>query len=167
MAATYTGSCSCGAIQIELQGEPSVQVSSPSAPAPAPPPRALDPNPALHPLQALCHCRDCHKSTGSTYSTNFIWPQSAFKLVAGEPTVYEKVGGSGHPVRKLFCGTCGCQMWTRPSARPEIVVVKAGVLEGGALAKRAPAAEMFTSRKPGWVASVEGAAQFAETYSAH
>ncbi|MCJ1417354.1 hypothetical protein MMC32_003697 [Xylographa parallela] len=136
MAATYTGSCSCGAIKIELQGEPSIQ--------------------------ALCHCHDCHKSTGSTYSTNFIWSKSDFKIVVGEPKVYEKISDSGNPVWKQFCGTCGCPMWTRSSVLPDMVVIKAGILEDGALAKFAPAVETFTSRKPGWINSVEGAAQFAK-----
>lgn len=45
-----------------------------------------------------------------------------------------------------------------------MVVIKAGILDDGALAKLGPAAETFISRKPGWVKSVEGAAQFAETY---
>jgi len=138
MVATYTGSCGCGAIKIELQGEPSIQ--------------------------ALCHCRDCHKSTGSTYSTNFVWSKSDFKVVVGEPKVYEKVGGSGNPVYKQFCGTCGCPMWTSQPALPDMIVIKAGILDDGALAKLAPVAETFTSRKPGWVKSVEGTAQFAETY---
>jgi hypothetical protein len=93
-----------------------------------------------------------------------VWPKSNFKIVAGEPKVYEKVGGSGNPVNKQFCGNCGCPMWTAPSATPNIIVIKAGILDDGALAKLAPAVETFTSRKPGWVKSVEGAAQVAESF---
>ena len=48
---------------------------------------------------------------------------------------------------------------------PEIVVVKAGVIDGG-LAKFTPAAESFTARKPSWVGCVDGASQFEESFPA-
>ena len=56
--------------------------------------------------QALCHCQNCRKSTGSTYSTNAVFPKSAFTIVSGEPKVYETKGGSGNPAFVNFCGNC-------------------------------------------------------------
>jgi len=136
MAATYTGSCKCGAIRIEIQGEPGIL--------------------------ALCHCQNCQKSTGSTYSTNAIFPKSAFTIVSGEPKVYEAKGGSGNPVFTNFCGNCSATMWTATPLRPDMVIIKAGILDGDALEKLAPKVEMFTSRKPSWLKSVDGAGQFEE-----
>ena len=47
------------------------------------------------------------------------------------------------------------------------VAIKAGILDDDdALEKLAPKAEMFTSRKPGWVKSVDGAGQFEEGFQA-
>jgi hypothetical protein len=55
-------------------------------------------------------------------------------------------------------------MWTETAMLPDIVVIKAGVMDDGALAKFTPGSESFTSRKPAWVKNVEGARQFEESY---
>lgn len=49
---------------------------------------------------------------------------------------------------------------------PEIIVIKVGTLDGDALERIAPKLETFTSRRAGWVKSVEGAGQLKEAYSA-
>ncbi|KFY15299.1 hypothetical protein V492_02093 [Pseudogymnoascus sp. VKM F-4246] len=134
MAATYTGSCKCSTIKIEMQGEPD--------------------------MLGLCHCTNCRKSTGSTYSTNAIFDKSKFTIISGEPKVYEVQGGSGNPAFVNFCGNCGSTMWTKSPLRPDIVVIKVGILDGDALEKMAPKLETFTSRKPSWMKSVDGAMQF-------
>jgi len=136
MANTHKGSCSCGAIKIEVEGDPS--------------------------YVGLCHCLNCQKSTGSTYSTNWVVPKSGFKIVSGEPATWEVMGGSGHTALRKFCGTCSTIMWTETARRPEIIVIKAGCMDDGGLAKFTPGGEMFTSRKPNWVKEVEGAKQFEE-----
>ncbi|KAF2104994.1 hypothetical protein NA57DRAFT_71189 [Rhizodiscina lignyota] len=138
MATTHKGSCSCEAIKIEVQADPA--------------------------FIGLCHCRNCQKSTGSTYSTNWVVPRSAFKIVSGEPTTYKVTGGSGNPALRQFCGTCSSTMWTETSMRPDIIVIKVGVMDDGGLAKFTPGIETFTSRKPGWVKEVEGATQFEESF---
>ncbi|OBT41442.1 hypothetical protein VE00_08085 [Pseudogymnoascus sp. WSF 3629] len=138
MAATYTGSCLCSAIKIEIQGEPD--------------------------MIGLCHCTNCRKSTGSTYSTNAIFPKSAFTIVSGEPKVYEAEGGSGNPAYVHFCGNCSSTMWTLTPLRTDMVVVKVGILDGDAMEKLAPKAETFTSRKPSWLGCVDGATQFENWY---
>ena len=55
-------------------------------------------------------------------------------------------------------------MWTESEKFPSIIVIKAGVMEDGALAKFNPSSESFTSRKPGWVGCIEGAKQFEEAF---
>ncbi|KIH93224.1 hypothetical protein SPBR_03299 [Sporothrix brasiliensis 5110] len=137
---TYKGSCSCGAIQIEVQGGPA--------------------------HVALCHCRNCHKTTSSTYSLNWVVPRTNFKVVAGEPTTYIATGGSGNPVERKFCNKCSSTLWTESASFAGVVVVKAGVMDDNAFAEFQPASETFTSRKPGWVPVVEGAAQFEEAWKA-
>jgi hypothetical protein len=73
--------------------------------------------------------------------------------------VYEAVGGSGNPAFVNFCGNCSSTMWTLTPMRPDIVVIKVGILDGDALQKLTPKVETFTSRKPSWVTSVDGAMQ--------
>ena len=48
---------------------------------------------------------------------------------------------------------------------PDIIVIKVGILDGDAFERIAPKAETFTARKPSWLKSVDGAAQFPETYA--
>lgn len=74
--------------------------------------------------------------------------------------MYEAEGGSGNPAFVNFCGNCGSTMWTLTPLRPDIVVIKVGILDGDALEKLGPKLETFTSRKPSWMKSVDGAAQF-------
>jgi hypothetical protein len=94
------------------------------------------------------------------YSTNALFSKSAFSVISGEPQVYEAQGGSGTPVFVNFCGSCSSTMWTTPSTRPDMVVVKVGILDGDALDKLAPKVETFTARRPSWMKSADGAVQF-------
>lgn len=94
------------------------------------------------------------------FSTNAVFQKSNFDIVSGEPKVYEVTGGSGNPAYAHFCGNCSSTMWTLSPLGPNMVVVKVGVLDGDGLEKLAPKAEVFTSRKPGWVKCVDGAIQF-------
>lgn len=113
--------------------------------------------------KGLCHCRNCQKLTSSTYATNLIYSSSALK-VSGEPKSFKLTGGSGSTAHVNFCGNCSSAMWTTVPARREMIVVKAGILDNGALERLAPRAEQFTSRKPSWVKSVDGAMQFEEGF---
>jgi hypothetical protein len=47
-----------------------------------------------------------------------------------------------------------------------MVIIKVGILDGDVLEKLAPKVETFTSRKPSWVKSVDGAGQFEEGFPA-
>lgn len=92
-------------------------------------------------------------------------PRPNFKVVAGEAKGWETTGGSSDsPTIRKFCGTCGSTMWIEASKLPDIVVVKAGIMDDGAMAKFTPSSETFTSRKPGWVPCVEGARQYEENF---
>jgi hypothetical protein len=92
---------------------------------------------------------------------------STFRLVAGEPAAWEMKGGSGKSVVRKFCSTCSSTMWTEAEGF-EGKVVKAGVLDDGALGKFKPGAEAFTDRKPAWLEGelVGGAKQFCEAWKA-
>jgi hypothetical protein len=47
-----------------------------------------------------------------------------------------------------------------------MIVIKVGILDGDALEKLGPKGETFVSRRPGWMKSVDGAAQFERAYGA-
>ena len=70
----YTGGCACHAIRYETTAEPVL---------------------TLH-----CHCRDCQRASGGPFSSFFIVPAEAFKLVQGSlpfPCVAERNGRHDPP----------------------------------------------------------------------
>ncbi|KAI1141353.1 Mss4-like protein [Hypoxylon sp. FL0543] len=128
------GSCFCGKIRISYEGEPVSQVT--------------------------CHCLDCRKISGSTYSVNLVVPRPAFKLVSGMPKTVSKVADSGKEITSYFCGDCGSTLWRETETFGENNIVKAGVMDDcNALDEAKPVGEIFTKNRVGWVAEVPGAAQ--------
>lgn len=49
---------------------------------------------------------------------------------------------------------------------PDIIAVKAGIMDDGAIAKYVPVAETFTCRKPDWFSQVQGATQYKQSFQA-
>ncbi|RAH77930.1 hypothetical protein BO86DRAFT_412728 [Aspergillus japonicus CBS 114.51] len=135
---TTKGSCFCTAIRLECTSPPLTT--------------------------GLCHCHDCRKLTGSAYSHSVLVPTPAVRVVAGTPKAVAKTAESGNAVRNYFCGDCGSPLYghkINPDGRPaEVTVVRAGVLDDVEVVERRPEAELFTGRRLGWVAAVEGAGQF-------
>lgn len=129
-------------------------------------------------FQALCHCLDCRKITGSTYSTNLVVPNTTFTITKGTPKEFQhKATDSGNTITLFFCGICGSTLWSRSSTYGDTAVLKAGMLdnestpeaegEGESEGKQRlawdeaarPLLELYVERRPSWVAAVEGAMQ--------
>ena len=58
----------------------------------------------------LCHCLDCRKISGSSYSNNIVVPEGNFKLESGEPIPSLSINPSD-----------SSQVNQRPSPRPQIL----------------------------------------------
>jgi hypothetical protein len=97
------GGCLCGAIRYEISRVPAAT--------------------------AVCHCRDCQRTTGSAFAPVFSVGERSFRLVSGEPRIYELAADSGRRVRRFFCGDCGSPLFGRPDAMPRAVNVLAGTLD--------------------------------------
>lgn len=109
---------------------------------------------------ALCHCLDCRKISGSTYSTNMIIKEDDFKVLSGNPKPISKTANSGNTITSYFCGDCGSTMWRDGPGFRGLKVIKAGTLDDvDALAKAKPTAELFTLTRVDWVNEIPGAAQ--------
>jgi len=125
MAHTLHGNCLCKAITYTVDSESPV------------------------PNTVLCHCKDCQRTTGTTYSLLIIVPRSAFHLTGGT-SIYHATGESGQSVERHFCNACGSPVFTAVDVAPDTVFVKAGTLDDE-LKKQliAPHIEIFTrSRLP-------------------
>lgn len=110
-------------------------------------------------IQALCHCTDCQKISGSAYSVNNVVPDDGFK-VTGNPKVYTKTADSGKTINSYFCGDCGSTLYRDGDNFPGMKIVKVGVLDDKeALNDAKPGVELFSPTRPNWVPALPGAAQ--------
>ena len=108
--------------------------------------------------QALCHCVDCRKITGSTYSTNVVVGGEGFQT-NGKAKTFTKTADSGNPITSHFCPECGSTLWREGPTFGDMKVVKAGVLDGNkALEDATPAAELYAPERVSWVNQVPGTA---------
>ena len=96
------GSCHCGAVTFTHEGE-ILRFSN-------------------------CHCDDCRKVNGSAYSAAIVAKADGFRVTAGEDklTAYESSPGK----HRYFCSRCGSPIHTVMKARPGIVILRAGTMDG-------------------------------------
>lgn len=130
---SMTGRCLCGAASYEIHAEPL--------------------------LAGNCHCRDCQRATGSAYAPVFFVPDGSVAL-QGELRWFAHPGGSGQPVQRGFCPSCGSLLLSRPAAMPGLLGVLAGTLDDPAQYR--PQVDVYTSRKVPWQQLAPDACAFAE-----
>jgi hypothetical protein len=97
-----TGGCLCGGIRYNVADAPT--------------------------RQAVCHCRNCQRQSGTAFSALLIVPTSALQ-VQGNTAVYNDRGDSGAAVDRHFCIRCGSPLFTALPARPDMRFIKAGTLD--------------------------------------
>ena len=102
MERPLTGACGCGAIRFEVT-EPFLSA-------------------------AYCHCTRCQRRTGTAASVNARARSGSVRVVEGatELRTWAPEGG----FEKLFCGSCGSALFSRPGGTEEIVGVRLGSLDG-------------------------------------
>lgn len=115
-----TGGCTCGAVRFAVRGRP---------------------------LRAgLCHCLDCRKTSGSTFSFFAVYSRNAFSHT-GELTTFQG---------RSFCLVCGCRIVNLRDDEAEIMV---GSLDEGPT-DLAPEYELWVPRREGWLHALPWANQF-------
>lgn len=116
----YPGQCQCGAIRFQLSGEPSTV--------------------------ALCHCRDCRRSSGAPMMAWAEFPEGSLTVLQGEP---KTINSSGTAMRS-FCGDCGTGLFYRNAAiLPGIVEVQLATLD--AADTLAPTLHIQTAEQLPWM----------------
>ncbi len=123
----WTGGCACGAIRFECSGEPALMLN--------------------------CHCRDCQRASGSAYAAIVVFPRTAAS-VTGDPRYYSKTGGSGNPIERGSCPTCGNPVMVKLGKMPEVIGFHAVSLDDPARYK--PAMDLFTASAHPWDVMQEG-----------
>ncbi len=97
-----SGGCLCGQVRYSATAEPA--------------------------LVAVCHCKNCQKQTGTTFSLVVGIPKSALSLHGNIKTFNDK-GDSGQPVLRNFCPDCGSPIMSDVAVMPELTFLKAGTLD--------------------------------------
>ncbi|KAM0755313.1 hypothetical protein T439DRAFT_351111 [Meredithblackwellia eburnea MCA 4105] len=125
------GSCNCESIQ--------VSVAATDFPA----------------SSVLCHCTNCRKAGGSTYSTNLVVPTAKIRVEKGSLKQTKTKGDSGAWALRNFCGDCGSPVYTIIEGKEDTAYLK------GAIWTRKippPFAEIYTKNKEGWEPELQGVA---------
>ncbi|MDP1875295.1 GFA family protein [Phenylobacterium sp.] len=97
----HAGGCLCGKIRYEVAGP-------------------------LADIQ-LCHCSQCRKAQGSAFAANIPVTEAQLRFMPGaaEPVLFESSPGK----TRAFCGQCGSPLFSRTTARPGVVRLRAGSLD--------------------------------------
>lgn len=102
MSEPYTGGCACGAIRFEIASEPLGQNH--------------------------CQCRDCQRISGTGHGS-YLGFSSADMTLAGQPSLWDMMGDSGHAKTRAFCPGCGVPLFITFSAMPGFMALHAASLD--------------------------------------
>jgi hypothetical protein len=79
---------------------------------------------------AICHCTDCQKQTGTSFSVIVGVPKDALKIEGDSLASFTTVGtDTGSDVARQFCRECGSPIASLADAMPQLAFIKAGTLE--------------------------------------
>lgn len=117
----YTGRCSCGAVEVRIDGE------------------------ALAVRQ--CWCGRCQKIAAGGPTHNAIFRTDEI-VVDGVLASDSYIADSGNTLTRSHCPICGTPMFSASSARPQMRVVRLGVLDQPHDLK--PTMAIWTSEAPAW-----------------
>lgn len=160
------GGCICGNVRYEAGGESEASVCG----------CLSGRSRLLTSAKILCHCKDCRKIGGSTYSTNGMYEADQFKVTKGTPKQYKKKGDSGNEMvsnfwyvlgtalgdPELTCcsGDCGSTMWRVGASFPGKTILKLGTLDDTSIVDNLNIdTELYADTRPKWVGAQEGADQ--------
>ncbi|HEY8241501.1 MAG TPA: GFA family protein [Kiritimatiellia bacterium] len=114
------GSCHCGAVKYEAPGK------------------------VLR--FSYCHCDDCRKITGGPFGAAIVAQASGFRVTAGEPELTAYASSPGKA--RNFCRRCGTHLFSKMDSAPDIVIIRAGTVEGDHGLK--PQMHIWVSAKAAW-----------------
>ena len=98
----------------------------------------------------ICHCTDCQALSGTAFRIVVPVPDTNFKMLTGQPTIYIKTGESGNKREQSFCPRCGSPIYaTAPGAGPKVYNVRAGTIRQRD--QLVPKSEIWARSKQSWV----------------
>lgn len=117
------GGCVCGSVRYRLTGAPLAAYN--------------------------CHCADCQRVSGGTHTISMPIAADRLEQLRGDTQTFDKPADSGRVVRMVCCARCGTNLWNRPLAAPDMMVLKAGTLDDASWAS--PVGNIWTDSRLPWV----------------
>lgn len=121
MSDILEGGCRCGAVRYRARGEPL--------------------------MSALCHCRDCRRSTGAPVVAWALFASSQVTFSGSTPAEHTPSPG----VRRGFCPQCGTSLSFTADYLPGMVDLTLGSLDEPE--RIAPQFHYWTSQRLPWMAA--------------
>lgn len=109
-------------------------------------------------MTAVCHCTNCQRQTGSSFSLLVAVPKGSLHFTTNRPSIYEDKGSSGLPVFRHFCSNCGSPIFSDVAATPQLDWVKAGTLDDTSWVK--PTVSIWCDSAQSWFALPDGITKF-------
>ena len=106
-----------------------------------------------------CHCTECQRQGGASFSLGMIVRRAAFELVRGEASEYRFETSDGRVKQASFCPRCSTRLWN-PAQNPDLLVLEAGTLDDASWVY--PVGHIWTRSAQPWLSIPEGAMRFAE-----
>jgi hypothetical protein len=123
------GSCLCGGVRYQVRGKL---------------------GPIVH-----CHCGQCRKASGASFTTSASVAARDFRFVEGESLVGRFESSPGK--FRCFCTRCGSPLVKLVTAKPDEVKLRLGTLDSDPRAR--PAEHIFVSSKAPWTTITDGLPQ--------
>ena len=121
-----TARCACGKATITVRGEPV--------------------------LNAVCHCNNCQRRTGSAFGLNVYFPDERVLAASGEMGVYRIEGEKSQ--ERFFCAGCGTTLRWRTGWFPGWTGVAGGCFRDEPLPD--PEVSVANETRRSWVCIPEG-----------
>jgi len=130
-----TGRCLCGGVSYRAEAEPLAQ--------------------------AVCHCTDCQRQTGSAFSPVVVVPRAALTLEGSTLASFTTIGDQhGTETQRQFCSACGSPIVSFVGATPDLAYVNAGTLDDVSWFE--PTVEVWSRSAHPWSPHFEHAARLEE-----
>ena len=125
---TREAKCCCGACAIQVKGEPAIN--------------------------AVCHCRDCQRRTGSAFGWSAYFPNAAVVATLGAFRTYSPPGkapGVDDWQERVFCGRCGTTLSWRSADFQGLTGIAGGCFVGAEAPLPEPTMTVGNETRCGWV----------------
>jgi hypothetical protein len=108
-------------------------------------------------MQAVCHCTECQRQSGTAFSVFVAIPRAALTL-EGETRAYTAKGEEhGTDTERRFCPACGSPVVSFVEVVPDLAFIKVGTLDDASWVK--PAIEIWARSAQPWAPEFDDAAR--------